>query len=395
MKLNIINFLLGYSLLKAEGPFAERVINIAREKGVFIWGIRRIDLNTLTFFVSRKAAKYLLSLPLPPQLSLTVECEKGLPVFLSRYKRRRLFLACPFAVFAALILSTCFIWNVNVVTEDGAKEEKILSELSNLGLKRGVFKFRVDQSELQKEMLLSDESLLWLWVDIKGASAIVRFAERTQPPEVYDEDSFCSIYSTRDATITSIIAENGIAAVSVGDTVLKGQLLIDGKTVSEGGAFIPIRASGSVKGSVWEEETVTIPKKQEIRTPTGRHLERLSINFSDFCVKLFINSRISYKEYDIIEKKRAMPLIPISFNKNVYEEVDVTYLDNDISEQTKKCEADFCARLEASGALVTYSETSIADSGESVAVTVRALCEEDIAIERRMNFGENTEPTQP
>ena len=275
MKLKTVNFILGCTLLKAEGPFAERVINIAREKGVFVWGLKRIDLSTITFFVSGKAAKYLLSLPLPANITLSVECEKGLPAFLSRYKRRKVFLVCPFLVFAALLLSTCFIWNVNVVTEDGAKEEKILSELSSLGLKRGAFRFSVNQSELQKQMLLSDDSLLWLWVDIKGASAIVRFAERTPPPDVYDKDSFCDVCSSRDATVTSVIVENGVAAVAAGDTVLKGQLLIEGKSVSENGEFVPIRASGSVKGNVWEEETTVIAKRKEIRTPTGRHFERL------------------------------------------------------------------------------------------------------------------------
>ncbi len=387
--LAIINFLTGYTLIRAEGVFAERAINILGENNIFIWGVRRLDPLTLTFFVSRKAASKVFSLSMPQNITLFREKEFGLPAFLSRYKARKALLICPAVVCLLLFLSTQFIWNVNVITDDPAEEALILAELKKLGVKRGALKKSVSQSEVKRQMILSDNSLLWIWVDIKGTSAIVRLAERQAPPEVFDEDEATSVYASRDCVITELIARNGTPRVSVGDTVLKGQLLIEGVMESTDESVAFVHASGTVKGAVWEEKEVSIPKVKEIRTPTGAFTERLSVKFSDFLLKLFINSRISYQTYDIIEEENSFPFLPAVFVKTTVKEVNVTHENQDIASLVKKSEDEFTSSLKDAGIAVKEITSNQTDLGGSVSVTIRALCDEDVALERRMNVGEN------
>lgn len=394
LKIQFINFLFGYTLLKAEGVFCERIINIAGEYGIFVWGLKRLDELTITFFVSRKGADKLLSSDLPSNLTLTREKDRGLPAIFSKYKKRRLLFICPFLA-AAILASTQFIWYVNVVTDDPAQEALILEELKALGVKRGALKAALKQSEIKQQMILSDDSLLWIWVDIKGSSAIVRLAERTKAPEVFDEDDFYNIYSLKDAVITRVIATDGTAKVSVGDTVLKGQLLIEGSMLISEEETKYIHASGEVYGSVWEEKIVLIPKQTEIRTPTGQKKERLKINFSKFNIKLFINSSIEYQKYDIIEEVRPLLFLPVSFAKTTYEEVTVTYSDNDTNALIEDSKRSFSEELGAQGFTVTYIEAAEEDAGDNIRVTLRALCEENIAAERRMDLGEDNSITEP
>lgn len=393
MKLKLIDFLFGACKIEVCGTFCERIINIANQKGIFIRDVVRTKDNTITFIVSRRAATLLLDNSLYPDSSVKIVSQCGIPYLLSERKGRIIALVAPILIFLLLFLSTQIIWHVNIIDATEEEEALILSELKKLGVKKGAFKFTIDQSQVKNQILIDNPSLMWLWVDLKGASAIVKFAHRTPKPQVYTEADFYNIFSTHDAVITKILPKNGVAKVNVGDTVLKGQLLIEGTMPDSAESVKHIHASGEVFGNVWEEKTVIIPKKKEIRTPTGAKLEHLSINFKNFQLKLYINSSILYTNYDIIENNRIIiPFGPV-FCKREYIEVDVSYEENNIPLLKKAHEDEFFSSLSQKGYPVNYTESFINDMGESVSVTMRALCEEPIAQERRMNFGENNSGT--
>ncbi len=393
MKLKVIDFLFGSCTMEATGTFCERIINIASQKGIFLRDITRTDEGSITFTVSRQGAEILLCEPLREGSSVKVLQKSGLPYIFSSRKGRIVTLAAPLLIFLLLFLSTQFIWHVNVIDATVEEEELILKELKRLGVKRGALKASIDQSNVKNQILIDNPSLMWLWVDLRGASAIVKFAHREAAPPLFDEDEFYNVYSTCDAVITKIIPTNGIAKVKVGETVLKGQLLIEGTMPSDAETIKYIHASGEVYGSVWEEKTVIIPKRKEIRTPTGKKTEHLSINFENFQLKLFINSSILYPNYDIIENNRIIVPFGPTFTKKEYIEVDVTYEENDIPLMQKAYESEFYASLSEKGYPVNYTESFINDTGDSVHLTMRALCEEPIAKERRMNFGEDNSGT--
>ncbi|MBR5535171.1 MAG: sporulation protein YqfD [Clostridia bacterium] len=392
MKLEIIDFLYGACRMEAKGVFSERIMNIANKKGIFLRDITREDDKTITFTVSRKGAAILLS-DHPDDIFLTALSSWGIPYILSLRKNRLITLLAPFAILLMLFLSTQVIWHVNVIGATGEEEEYILKELKELGVKKGALKSSIDQSRIKNRILIENPDIMWLWVDLKGSSAIVKFAPRQLPPEVYNEDEFYNIYSTHDAVITKILPKSGAAKVKEGDTVLKGQLLIEGVMPKDAENIKYIHAQGEVYGNVWEEKTVLIPKKNEIRTPTGRKTEHLYINFKNFPLKLFINSSILYTDYDIIENNRIIVPSRLSFTKKEYIEVDVTYEDNNISALQKTHESEFYTSLSQRGFSVSYTESVINDTGDSVSLTMRALCEESIAKERRINFGENNSVT--
>ena len=393
MKLKLIDLLFGACRMEATGTFCERIINIASQKGIFLRDIVRTDKNAIAFTVSRQGAEILLNEPCHEGHEIKIIHKSGLPYIFSARKGRVVALVAPACVFLLLFLSTQFIWHVNIIDATEEEEAFILSELKALGVKKGVLKHTIDQSRVKNRILIDNPSLMWLWVDIRGSSAIVKFAHRTPAPELFSEDDFYNIYSTHDAVVTKIIPTRGISKVKEGDTVLKGQLLIEGTMPENAQEVKYIHASGEVFGSVWEEKTVTIPKRNQIRTPTGEKTEHLSINFENFRLKLFINSSISYPDYDIIENNRIFLPFGPTFTKTEYVAVDVSYEENDIDLIKKEYENVFYSSLSNKGYPINYTESFINDKGDYVALTMRALCEEPIARERRMNFGENSSGT--
>ncbi|MGM9550897.1 MAG: sporulation protein YqfD [Clostridia bacterium] len=389
MNLRLLNFLTGYVILRTSGIYSERILNIAKEEGIFIFDIEKDSDMSILFSVSQKGAKRLFSMDLPEGITLSQVSEKGLFSFFKKRRSRKMLLIAPILCVVLLLLSTQIIWNVNIIGDDSVMEARLKEELKNLGVSRGTLKVSVDQSYVKNQILINNNDLLWIWVDLKGGSAIVKYALRTLPPEVFNENDYSNIYADKDAIITRIIATDGIAKVNEGDIVVKGQLLIEGIKIISQEETVPTRASGTVYGTVWEEKTVNLPKKEEIRTPTGNQTEHLIINFVNFPIKLFINSSILYTEYDIIDYSRKIPFIPLSFDKKEYREVSVTYKENDINSLVQKETEEFKSELMQKGLYADNIESYLSDEGDSVLVSLRTLCEEPIGVERRINIGED------
>lgn len=387
--MQLMDFVRGRWELCAEGTFCERILNITKEMGIFIQDIKSDGDKKILFTVSYKGAMKLFSSPLPEGITLFVKSRRGLPAILENNKKRYALFLCPVLIFLLIFFSTNIIWNVNIIGADRETEEFLLTELEKLGVKKGAFTFLIDQSYVKNQMLIKHEKLQWIWVDIKGGTALVRFSVRTMPPTVFDEDAFYNVCATHDATVTRVLATNGESRVKEGDRVFKGQILIEGVMPKDGEEKKLIHASGKVFGIAEFEKSISVPSKTQIRTPTGEKIEHLSINFSNFNIKLFINSRILYPEYDIIEYNRRVGFLPVSFNKKVIQKVDVSYKENDISLIAQKSEADFKKELEDEGKKITYIETFISRNGDEYVITTHTLCEFDIAQERRMNLGEN------
>lgn len=387
--MHLIDFIRGEWTLLIKGTFCERIINIAKENRIFIRDIKMQSDSSLIFTVSRKAFLILSSLSLPDEIQISVIEKKGLPaVFENNSKRYFLFIA-PFFVFILVFLSTHIIWHVNIIDSDPQTEKFLTEELALLGVKKGAFTFLINQSDVKNKMLIKHEKLQWIWVDIKGGTALVRYSLRTMPPQIFDKDTFYNVYASHDGIITRIEATHGTSCVKVGEQVFKDDLLIEGIMPKDSEQDKYIHASGHVFATSEFTKTVTVPQKKEIRTPTGENFERLAINFKNFRIKLFINSSILYPKYDIIEYNRNISFLPVVFTKQVIKNVTVSYVPTDLeSEKSALCSA-FTHELESSGKKVTYIETFTSENGDECTITARAICEFDIAEERRINIGEN------
>ncbi len=387
--MHLIDFIRGEWTLMIKGTFCERIINIAKENGIFIRDIKTQSDSSVVFTVSRKAFKLLSSLSLPSNIEISVIRKKGLPAFFENNSKRYALFAAPIVVFILIFLSTHIIWHVNIIDSDPETEKFLTEELALLGVKKGAFTFLINQSDVKNKMLIKHEKLQWIWVDIKGGTALVRYSLRTLPPEILDKNAYCNVYASHDGIITRIEATNGNALVKVGDRVFKDDLLIEGIMPKDSSENKYIHATGRVFATSEFTESVRIPLKKEIRTPTGENFERLTINFKNFRIKLFINSSILYPKYDIIEYNRNVSFLPVVFTKQVIEKVDVSYINSDLSLEASSLIENFTEQLESSGKKVTYIETFTSEDGDECTITARAICEFDIAEERRINIGEN------
>ena len=371
----IINCLKGVYIIRAEGRFPERILNIASTSGVYLRDIKRESPDTIVFCVGKKGGEKLLGIDIEG-ISLSLTESYGLPVFIHKYKRRILLFLIPLFFLVVTSTFSLFVWRVDIEGGDKKLRMEVENFISESGVHIGALKHKIDQYEIKRTAILEIDDLSWLWVDIQGTSAKVKIRKRNPKPALIPINEPADVVATHSGIIEKMQVYCGVPLFKEGDAVEKGQILITGVFRSEN-ENIPTyyhHATGNVTLTLYEEKTVIIPKKTIQKTPTGNKKSIFRINFKKNNINFSLNSGISYAEYDKIEKKYTFPLIPVSFSKIEYHETKVTHSDTDISAEIENRRKTFLSQLgEENMELIELTE-DIEENEHEVLVTFSAHC---------------------
>ena len=235
------------------------------------------------------------------------------------YKNRK-----RYGVFCALIflialgaLSSLLVWDVRIEGVEGEDAECVVRELSDCGFGVGSLWSRVDKSVLERDLLESSDTVGWVNVNRRGTVAYVRVLKKNYREKEEKNDGYSNVVAAFDGVVEEITVKKGVAAVQVGDSVRKGELLISGVLPKEqGGGFC--YAEGTVYLRVSEEISVNVKSYEERKKFLDTSASDISISFFNFCAKIFKSSRNFGDMCDIIEETRDITIgnkkLPISLS---------------------------------------------------------------------------------
>ena len=146
---------------------------------------------------------------------------------------------------------------VEIVEENGVKIENFTETLSELGVKQGARKSKIDILEVQEKLLKKYPQLSWVSLNIFGDKAQIEYTPAKKAPIVIDENTPTNIVATKSGKITLVEGYSGTNAVKEGAFIAKGSLLISGVTVNADGSEDFVHARGKVFA-----QTVTPVKKK-------------------------------------------------------------------------------------------------------------------------------------
>ena len=224
----ILSYLLGYLKITVEGYYIERFINICKNEKITIWNLKRNEQIQISLNVVVKEFKKVCKIAKRTRCKVKIKNKKGLPFLLHRYKKRKIFLISLILVFLLIGLSSNFVWNVDIIEENGEEIENIRQDIEEAGLKVGKLKSNINTKEIINEIRLKRKDVTWIGIKLKGTNAIVKLVKADEKPEIIDENEYCNIVAKKSGIITKINAQNGTANVKVGDTVKQGDVLING-----------------------------------------------------------------------------------------------------------------------------------------------------------------------
>ena len=322
----ILNYILGYVRVIIEGYYIERFINICTNNKITIWNLKREKNVRLYLNVGKKEFKEICKAAKKTKCSVKIKNRKGLPFLLHRYKKRKIFLILLLIVLAFIIISSNFIWNIDIIEENNQELQNIYKDIEEAGLQVGKLKSSIDTKEIINQIRLKRQDVAWIGIEMKGTNAIVKVVKADEKPDIIDEEEYCNIVSDKVGVITKINAQTGTANVKVGDTVNVGDVLINGWMEGKYTGIRYVHAQGEIEAKVWYTKYKKVPYNTTERRETGNIEDLYSIKFNNFKIN-FHKGVSKFEIYDTIETEHKFKIfsdfyLPISIIKTTNKEVE-------------------------------------------------------------------------
>lgn len=338
MFMKIWNYLRGYVIIKVEGFFVEKFLNICIHRDMRLWNVRRVKPSIMEACISIKDFKRVRPVAKKSRCKVRIKRKQGLPFFVYRHRYRKTFLAGAFAFFISLYLLTSFVWNIEVSGNNKLTNEYLTDVLNSNGVKIGVFKGKINVEKLVTNMMLQVKDLAWVGVELKGTKLKVHVAERVETPQIVPKDKPCDIYATKDGIIKTVVAKAGMEMVKPGTTVKKGQLLVTGvvpnKNPQEPSRIV--HAMAVVKARTWYEEMILVETNKVEKERSNNVKSFYYLNLLNKRIKI-IPGKMSFELFDKEESVKTLSLgkdleLPFSLTHEKYYEIIESNKEIDIEE---------------------------------------------------------------
>lgn len=323
---NLESYMSGYLRINIEGYYIERFINICRKENIPVWNIKKEKDIRLTFSIKIKDFKKICKIAKTTKCKLKIKKKKGFPFILNKYRKRRIFAIFLILVIILIGMSSNYVWNIEVIEENGNNLENIMQNLNQSGLAVGKRKSEINTKEVINKVRLERNDIAWMGIELKGTNAIVKVVKSDEKPDIIDENEYCSIVADKAGIITKISAQNGTANVKVGDTINEGETLINGWVEGKYTGIRYVHAKGEIQAKVWYTKHKFIEYNTTEKRETGNQEEKYAIKFNNF--KINLGKGVSnFEIYDTIETENKFKIfsdfyLPISIVKTTNKEIE-------------------------------------------------------------------------
>ena len=193
---SLIRYASGYVQFCAEGGFPERFLNLCKINGISLWNIKN-DGVKVEACTSATEFKNIAKPAKNSGMTIKIIKNKGIPFWAKRHRWR-----CG-AVFG-VVMSICliwymsgFIWEIEIVEEDGVKINNFTQTLAELGVRPGARKSKIEIIDVQEKLLAAYPELSWVSLNIFGDKAQIEYTPSTPAPEVTDTKTPSNIVAAK------------------------------------------------------------------------------------------------------------------------------------------------------------------------------------------------------
>lgn len=265
-----VQYLFGYIDFEVGGAETETFMSAAMHANVDLWNVRKLDACTLRCRSRAINSKVIRELCAQTGNSFTLICSKGFPVAARRYKNRFGFVAGVILFLALISYLSSFVWRIEISGDYTAVQRaQILAILQQNGCDIGVSVASQDEQAL-KYAIMRGTTVGGVTVNFRGTVALIDVDNSVQKPNVLSRTYHCNIIAKEDGIITDILAYNGVPEVEEGQSVKKGQLLVNGVYDSKIMGARLVHAHAKVDAQVLRTLSTEVSYKQSTRLYTGR-----------------------------------------------------------------------------------------------------------------------------
>ena len=388
-----LGYILGYLRINVEGYFIERFINNCLNNGIFLWKIKRKKSTNLVCNISISEFKKIKEILKKNRCKVKILKKKGLPFFINKYKKRKIFLVFLLIIFTIIITLSNFIWNINIEGLEKIDKSELMQVLNENGLYTGKSKIGLDTKEIINQIRLDRDDIAWIGIELKGTNAVVKVVEADSKPEIINEEEYCNIVATKDGVITKIKAQNGTPLVKEGNLVRKGTVLVAGWFEGKYTGTRYVHANGEVQAKVWYTQTEKVYLKEQKKEETGEVENKYSVKINNFQIN-FNKTLSKFEKYDTIEETKKLKLfsnfyLRLEMVKTTYKEYKDTEIEYTLEEAKnigiERAKEKLDAQIENTNN-ITDEQINVKENNDFVEVEVIYEVEEDIGTKEKIVF---------
>ena len=389
--LHWVQYIRGYVTIKVWGYSTERLLNLCGNHNILVWDIENHgDYDTMNISVQGFFA-------LKPLLKKTgtkasVLKRYGLPFFMSKMGRRKIFVAGFLCCMLFWMLTSGYIWNIRIEGNYVLTDDVLLDYLEQQNVRVAMRKERLQIEELEKALREDYDVITWTSVQLKGTTLLVYIKENEMPN--YDQSSqlekseSTDLIATKAGTVSYIITRSGVPQVALGDVVEKGDVLVSGAvpvynedtTVrkyqyvqSDADIMLRYTESVSVKRDILYEEKMY----------SGRQKTMFMLGVKDRELNLKLG-KIPYEEYDVSGEKKQVKLLdhlylPLFYGKKTVQEYEMIRQKHTEEEMNAMMQEEWykiISTLDEKGVQITKKNVTIKKNDENWVLNAHMQLEE-------------------
>ena len=217
----------GYLVIQLSGQKVAHFFQLCARNQLLLWNISYSN-EVYTCNITKQTYYHMKELLKRTGVHCKIIQKCGLPFFLYRHRKRKLFVFGILTFFVLLYISSLYIWKIDIEDNSYYPKEMIQSYLTNSRVSLGTKISSISKKDIERSLREDFPELAWVSIEIKGTDLIVHLKERIINTTGITQKEPCNIIAQKDATIVSIITRNGTPIVKMGDTVKKGDILISG-----------------------------------------------------------------------------------------------------------------------------------------------------------------------
>ena len=309
----------------------------------------------------------------------------GLPFFLHKYRKRKMFFAGALLFAALIFLMSRYIWNIDIKGNLTYTDETLLKFLKTREVENGMRVSEVDCARIVKDIRKEYDDIIWVSASIQGTRLIIQVKENEdtipamdEAAENPDQEKPTDIVADRDCVITRIVPRNGIPMVSEGAEVKTGDVLVSGQVpvMDDAGTVIAYQyheSDADIQGRTvieYQDEMDLGYEEKEYYYDKKTHLP---LEKNEYFLKLgrytleFGNIRNQYRAWEMYGYEKQLCIaenfyLPISYGKKTarpYESGEIKYSKKELQQRMSRKFQQYCKDLEKKGVEIIENDVKI------------------------------------
>lgn len=374
MILSLLRYLQGYLYIRIVGYSPERFINLCKHHHITLWGMRANE-RAYEMYISVKGFRKLRPILKKTNTKVIVKGKYGLPFFLHRRRKRKMFFAGAVLCLVLVYGLSLFVWDIEITGNYTRTDEQILEYLKDTGVVHGMRKKKVDCPGIVKDIRKQFDDIIWVSASLEGTRlklAIKENSDRTVVPKDNKKETVPKdIVAAKDGIVTRIVTREGTPMVTAGTEVKKGDLLVLGKVdiLDDAGTVVDYQyheADADIDICTTQTYEDEMPAMYEEKSYQGIGRRRVFLKFGDWKVTLgFLKN--SYEHSSYLCEEKQVELLPHFFLPFLYgiESVkpytikEKKYSDEKLKEYLSARFSRFCSELEKKGVQILENDVKI------------------------------------